>query len=647
MAFESDYWHALDKQTAKALDVKPSDVGISHGAGDVLQGLNAKIREGASVVELGFTGKGKGNLGGGQTTPEMFGKDKREAIRQLQKINDVTVSTHASIGVDGLAGLGEKGFSDRAAETSLNEVKRAVDFAADATYGGPVVVHDTEFPREIGEKFKEFETYPVEKGETPKEEFVSLVDRTTGRLMNFQKGDEVDEPKWETKKINGEERYVDYQGKPISSEEVPLRGVPIYDKKGEIEFERKTWEDFKDKAAEKIKKGEKTSAEEEFFYQLQLSQLERARPFADQYRRGYEDNVSLLKEFDKEYENARSAEEEGNIDNKETKKRFIANYIGQRMTDSERYEMINNDQKASDFIKERIGKQELEVQRTKEGFIGYQKEIEQIQKLKKERKIIPAEEFALDRSAKNYARAAVYAYDKEKTMKKQGRLEKPLFIAPENVFPEGGYGSHPEELKELIVKSRNQMKNMLVDQRGMRENEAERIAKQHVKATFDIGHAYTWKKFFKPKDKRETEEQREERFQNWLMKQVDELNKEGIIGHIHLSDNFGYYDEHLTPGEGSAPVKEFVKKMKEAGYKDLMIAEPGAQAEQDFHEVMTGAWAHLGTTPLYRTSRWTDIEDSYFGRTSAPYRIVGAYAPSEEFRGVEKGSPFWTGLGLE
>jgi sugar phosphate isomerase/epimerase len=644
MVFDTDYWHALDKQTAKALDVKPSDIGISHGVGDVLQGLNANIRKGASVIELGFTGKEKGSLGQGNTTPEMFGKDKREAIRQLQKINEVTVSTHASIGVSGLSGLEERGFSDRAAETSLNEVKRVIDFAADATYGGPVVVHAIEFPREIGEKYKEFETYPSGK-KIPKEEVVSLVDKDTGQLIRFQKGMEIDEPKW---KKNEKGQYIDYNGNPISEEDVPLRGVPVYDEKGNIEFEHRRWDDF-EKEAKKIKNktGKEIHPGELFYYKHQLAQLERARPYADQYRRGYEQHINMLKELKRDYKLAKQLEEAGNADAKQIKRKFIETYGGLGMTSSERYDIINSDQKASDFINEQIRKQELELQRTKEGFIGYQKEIEQIEKLRRERKIVPAEEFALDISAKNYARAAIYAYEKEQIMKKQNKLKRPLFIAPENVFPEGGYGAHPEELKELILESRKKMAEMLKEQnRSLNQKEAEKIAANHIKATFDIGHAYTWKKFFKP-EKGETEEEREKRFQKWLMKEVDKLNKEGIIGHIHLSDNFGYYDEHLTPGEGSVPLKEFVKKMKEAGYKDIMIAEPGAQAEQDMHEVMTGAWAHLGTTPLYRTSRWTDIEDSYLGRTSAPYRIVGAYAPSDEYRGVEKGAPFWTGLGLE
>jgi len=34
-----------------------------------------------------------------------------------------------------------------------------------------------------------------------------------------------------------------------------------------------------------------------------------------------------------------------------------------------------------------------------------------------------------------------------------GNLVKKHGIAPENIFPESGYGSHPDELKNIIVKS--------------------------------------------------------------------------------------------------------------------------------------------------------------------------------------------------
>ena len=78
-----------------------------------------------------------------------------------------------------------------------------------------------------------------------------------------------------------------------------------------------------------------------------------------------------------------------------------------------------------------------------------------------------------------------------------------------------------------------------------------------------------------------------------------------------------------------------------------MIAEPGAQAQDQLYSAMTGAWGTLANSPVYHSFKWTDIEDSYFGRTRSPQYIVCKYAPSDEYRGVDKGAPFWSGVGLE
>jgi hypothetical protein len=225
-------------------------------------------------------------------------------------------------------------------------------------------------------------------------------------------------------------------------------------------------------------------------------------------------------------------------------------------------------------------------------------------------------------------------------------LKKPLFIAPENLFPETGYGSHPQELKAVILDARKEMVKRLVHDRGMVESEAKHIADEHIKATFDVGHAYTWKKFFM-RNEGESRKDYDKRFNDWVTDQTKDLAKNKIIGHVHISDNFGYYDEHLSPGTGSVPLKDFIKELRDADLTTPMIAEPGAQAQDQLYSAMTGAWSALASSPVYRSSKWTEIEDSYFGRTRSPGYIVGKYAPSEEYRGVEKGAPFWSGVGLE
>ena len=115
MAFESDYWHTLDNPVAKKLNLDPGTLGISTPPfKDQVESLRTRIFQGASRIELGFTGSGKGNLAQGSTTPEQYGKEERESIRHLAKLNEVQLSTHATFGIGGLSGFSseEKGFSN-------------------------------------------------------------------------------------------------------------------------------------------------------------------------------------------------------------------------------------------------------------------------------------------------------------------------------------------------------------------------------------------------------------------------------------------------------------------------------------------------------------------------------------------------------
>ena len=111
---------------APDIGLSPENIGISAPPfGDQLQGLKAKVFQGASKVELGFMGKGKGSMQGGNTTPEMFGKDERMDIRELAKVNKIQLTTHATPNAGSLAGFQQ----DRFDEAIVNYVKRKYNLA--------------------------------------------------------------------------------------------------------------------------------------------------------------------------------------------------------------------------------------------------------------------------------------------------------------------------------------------------------------------------------------------------------------------------------------------------------------------------------------------------------------------------------------
>jgi hypothetical protein len=214
------------------------------------------------------------------------------------------------------------------------------------------------------------------------------------------------------------------------------------------------------------------------------------------------------------------------------------------------------------------------------------------------------------------------------TEKNKKDLNEPVFISPEGYEP-GTYGSHPEELAKIVTESRKRMTDMLV-QKGYSENEAEKKSKDHIRATIDTGHLNMWRKHFFKQHEGENEESVEKRYKKWYVDQAKKLVKAGVVGQVHLSDNWGFDDEHLSAGQGNAPLKEFVKTMEDAGVKHF-IAERGSFNAQT---ILPETLSFLGS-PVYalgRRTNFSNIRNAHFGYAAPSNYIVGAYAPSNDFK---------------
>ena len=208
-------------------------------------------------------------------------------------------------------------------------------------------------------------------------------------------------------------------------------------------------------------------------------------------------------------------------------------------------------------------------------------------------------------------------------------------------------------VKSSSVVSADQAKTKLnIKLADLRLQEAEKLANIHLKATIDTGHLNLWRKYYL-QDPNLSPEKNEERFKKWMYGHIENLAKKGMVGNIHLTDNLGYEDEHLSPGQGNAPVKEILKIMKAHGYKGPITVEPGAAAttdEGDFYGLMQ-TWRYMGSSvygagiggPIRMggpNRAWTDVQSSYFGQVVPPYFIFGSYAPSNDWT-------LWSGVPLE
>ena len=593
--WNTDYWHSLDRSGGKeneVININPSQLGISHGIGDPLQGLKGNVFAGASRVELGFMGVGKGSRSSPTGwTPESVSRSEREDIRLLAKVNQVELSTHASPNVS-LSGLTQQGFSEEQTEKALFEVKKAIEFAADTAGGGPVVLHGQEFPRSIVEHYKKekFSQYPGEEEKA----IIPLADSETGQLVMLRRDIKVPEPVLDKK-----------------------TGEPVRDKEGNIIVETRTFNDYEKEfqlLSEEEKNKYDNSVGKYFYDRFKQKEIEAAEGNSEYYHR-------QVKDLEKNREMFRNMKKE--IADKAVNKDYAATMIAERIGGFERLtpEQVGELRKdPSAFLNNEIKDLDKSVKRWSEGLLSSARSVHQIKE--EIARIKPIEEVGVERSAKAMARAALFGYNVEKSR----NLERPVMISVENYEPEI-YGGHPQEMKKLIQEARKDMVKELTKKDGydLSEKEAKEIAQDRIKMTFDIGHLNMWRKYFQGSD---------QEFKKWVDNQVEDLTKNKILGHVHITDNFGYHDEHLTPGEGTAPIKELLRKLEEKGYKGNIIAEPGGQPEGQLFKSLTGAWK-LSNYPIYRVDSeqrsWTDIENSYFGRTGSPSFVVGDYAPSKDW----------------
>src|SRR3989344_1958647 len=539
----SDYFHAMDAPKKQIGNMHVKEFGISAKIGDVLQAFKADLSTGAKHVELVFAGIGKGSLQG-NTNPEMFDKVKREEIRQLAKINGVTVSTHAAVQMAGFSGFDPQrgnAFDEGFRQSRLQEIKRTIEFAADAAGGGAVVLHTGEFPRSVKD--------PKFKIGSKEQEPLYLADEKTGKVIGVPKTP-LDIPQW--KKIHGE--YVDIDDKPLKDPHDYAHRVPLTDPKtGDILWKEGglTYNDFAKEIKEwndKYPHQEKRLPEKEFLFLQSFQQIQAEQPRVLEYERGSRKMEEEYKELKGKVESWKALEAKTPPEKKDYLLQAFRSEFGKELA----HEMDKTKKNPSQILEEYTHKIKEEAVRLREGYLGFQKNVKNLQN--QFETIKPIEEIGLKKTAQTFAEAAINA-----------------------------------------------------------------------------GHANTWAKYFE-EDPKLSPEENKKKFDTWLVGEVKKLRDDGILGNVHLSDNFGYQDEHLNVGGGNAPLRELVELFRDKKYEGKIVVEWGAQGPEEQQEAgaLLSAWANLAGSPIYRVEgvspRWSDIENGgYFGASSSPFHVSGAY----------------------
>ncbi|MDD5086515.1 MAG: hypothetical protein PHV16_02055, partial [Candidatus Nanoarchaeia archaeon] len=299
---DRSYIKSFAEDREKVLDIDQVGIAMAMGIGARnIPEIESKIRAGASSLEIQFMGAGRGSQQA--ETPGMFGKYHRQALKELSQANEITLTTHASVGIPGLAGQDQQGnFSDEARKMAMDEVNRAIDFAGDTAMGGSVVVHTGEFQRPISEEpwaenGKKFSGFDKEDERA----VIRVVNKETGQVIHqIRKNEVVYRPEW-NKNEKGE--YIDYENNVIPRE----KRVPKFDtEKNEFIIKPRTWDDFVNEAKEMTEENRKklgrnfdeerdTVTPEEAFLKATLEgQKSEREGWALYYGRGFDAKLNTL-----------------------------------------------------------------------------------------------------------------------------------------------------------------------------------------------------------------------------------------------------------------------------------------------------------------------------------------------------------------
>ena len=703
MEFGTGYLHPMDRDygEAKLEDTSTNDVGVAPIrdigfsvpmgiAAPNVQGVAAKIRTGTRKIEIQFPGAGRAQRGA--QTPGVYGQLQRQALEELSRANKVDFTTHASFSVMGLAGMDQQGnFSKQNKKFGVDEIKRAIEFAADVARGGNVTVHTGEFQRPISEEpwakdpetgrllFKSFE-------DEPERAVIRVVDERSGQIASqVRKNQKVARPVWLAAKPG--ESYYDEEGNERTAEEGETvfinythtkvksmeERVPEHDQEtGRFKVEYWDWERFVKEAGDRTNearefwrkhKDDPAAWERSIYWQFRNAESEgevvvdpeeayvqatletnaaNAKGWALYYGGDFEGELKDLTKLQKAFELYRKIEDSMDEEELWKLKREARGLARQLAGD-----LVPPDyEKPSEIIKDALREVKRRFEQAREASTSQEQQAADAYETM--RHVVSQRKYALKESYDAYAEAGMAAMMHTKKLEKEKKLKEPIFVAMEHIFPES-YGGHPDELMDLVEGARHSMAEKM-RQQGYTEEEAKKAAETHIKGHLDTGHFNIWRKYW-VWDPNTSPEDNQKKFDDWLLGKVEEMAAKNMIGSVHLNDNYGYHDEHLSPGQGNTPVVGMIKLLKKHGYKGPLIVEPGADATtdlSDFHGLMK-TWRLFGSS-IYgigaglrepgRQRAWSDVQYGYFGQGHPPYFVFGRYSPSEDWT-------LWSGVPME
>ncbi len=558
---------------------------LSTQSANQIQDMGLRLNEGMKNIEISAI------------SPEIaegIPKEHFKEMRRLAELTDSKVSLHAPI-IDA-SGFTQQGWSEQnriAAEKQFNSiVDRAYDL--DSKGNVPVVIHGANMMGTDWDKSLE-EDYKKEYGAKAPQfapRTMAAVNQVTGQIQGIEfkrkytlgeEGEEAYFPKEQIKSIN--RTQWDQEKLQILSE--MKQAMELEDRKAMLQQEMKPYLQLEEKGI--LRRDE----------QARLHQLREKEHTIGMHVNTI--NHDVLSHVNNAYDTYtrfvnKDKMEKEDKEKFEKKQKEIKEGMSQSIEQLDKY-----GQKTLQEIKKIRNLTDQDVEQVQSDIISKRAQLytNVLSAMQETPEIFkPVSELSMEKASTTFANVAFEAF------KKHG--EKSPIIAIENSYPNMPLAT-AGELKEAIEKSRDKLAEKLVKEKGIKAEEADKIAKKLIGATWDVGHINQLRKSgYSEED---------------ILKETEKIAP--FVKHVHLTDNFGYADTHLPPGMGNVPIREILAKLEKEGDMEgvRQIVEAGnfVQAFKDSPYPYT---LEAVGSPIYSIGGapyWSEIAD----RSSRSYYATG------------------------
>jgi len=535
--------------------------------------LSTALNQGISVMEIGTL------------SPQVFEtipKQHFAEMRRKAKLAGAKLTLHAPIQGTDPSGFGQRGYEEQNRLAVERQLKDVIDKASEIDDKGniPITIHGS---NAAGSNWK----YVTENGKRKKKmDMLVAVDRESGQLTpikeesRYYSEPQVDEKTGKVINYGFKENYTPKDQLETKNQTTWSNTLRT------IEFQR----EYAENALKNVHESVQKAILEDNFKELNPN----------------------LPEFQSSMKNIRFADEHLHEASKVAQSEFSKAYkIAEETNDKEQIELLNK-------ISEQYAK-DLGVEKGKEIPNSYRfpfrktqalgNLVSNLRKIKTPEQFVSIEDFSVNKASETFANVAMHSYEKKK--------DKAPALSIENLYQEMGF-SQGDDLRNLVQTSRDKFVKQLQEKKHLSESKAQEVAAKLIGVTFDVGHLNLSKKFgFTDKE---------------LAKEAKKVKK--YINKVHLTDNFGFNDNHLPPGMGNVPFQALMEAIGEEGAKAVKINEVGGWFEH-FKSSPFPQMLEAYGSPIYSTGEgpsWSQaggFQQSYmegYGQMlpSTNYQLFGA-----------------------